>query len=135
MNSNLQKVYETYKNEKDFRILSHTVDPDTDSVGRIKRYADSLGLSSGNWYFLTGQKDSLYNAARISYLLDDPQNNNSTIEDQFLHTQYFALIDKSGRVRKIYDGLKKEEITELSSDIKDLLKEIPTPVDRNRNGH
>ena len=34
----------------------------------------------------------------------------SLIEDQFLHTQFFALVDKAGRVRKIYDGLKKEEI-------------------------
>lgn len=50
--------------------------------------------------FLTGKKDSLYNAARVSYLLDDPKNNAQNINEQFLHTQYFALVDKNGNVRK-----------------------------------
>ena len=123
MNTNMKKVYDEFKNEKDFLILSHTVDPETDSVGRMKRYADSLGADPQKWYFLTGRKDSLYKAARNSYLLDDPKNNNSAIEEQFIHTQFFALVDKTGQVRKIYDGLKKEELQELSADIKKLLNE------------
>jgi protein SCO1 len=129
MNDNMKKVYGQLKSEKDFFILSHTVDPDTDSVGRMKRYADSLGVDNGNWWFLTGRKDSLYNAARVSYLLDDPKNNNSKIEDQFIHTQFFALVDRAGRLRKIYDGLKKEEIEELMKDVPALLKEkAPAPT-------
>jgi len=62
-------------------------------------------------------------------LLDDPKNNVSNIEDQFLHTQFLALVDKSGRVRKIYDGLKKEELEQLKKDISGLLKE---PVEQKR---
>jgi len=123
MNSNLRKVYEIYKSEPGFCILSHTVDPGTDSVGRMKKYADSLGVDSRSWFFLTGRKDSLYYAARLSYLLDDPKNNSTNLEDQFIHTQFFALVDRSGQVRKIYDGLKKDEISALESDIGKLLKE------------
>jgi protein SCO1/2 len=123
MNRNMKKIYEAFKNEKNFLILSHTVDPETDSVGRLKRYADSLGVDAERWHFLTGAKDSLYNAARVSYLLDDPQNNSVDIENQFLHTQLFALVDKDGKVRKIYDGLKKDEISELAADVKKLLTE------------
>src|SRR6476620_11779443 len=73
MNINMKKVWEQLKNEKNFVILSHTVDPETDSVGRMKHYADSLGIS-GNWWFLTGSKADLYKAARVSYLLDDPKS-------------------------------------------------------------
>ena len=109
--------------QKDFCILSHTVDPETDTAGRMKRYADSIGVSTGNWLFLTGKKDSLYKAARMSYLLDDPKNGDDKIENQFIHTQFFALVDKSGRVRKIYDGLKKDELQELETDIPKLLNE------------
>lgn len=123
MNTNMKTVYENFKKEKDFLILSHTVDPGTDTVARIKRYSDSLGVSNSNWWFLTGKKDSLYYAARISYLLDDPKNGNAKIEDQFIHTQFFALVDRSGRVRKIYDGLKKEELQDLQNDIPKLLNE------------
>jgi protein SCO1/2 len=121
LNTNLLPVYEKYKNEPDFKILSHTVDPSTDSVGRLKLYADSLGAP--HWTFLTGTKDSLYLAARLSYLLDDPKNNFSPIDEQFIHTQFFALVDKNGYVRSIIDGLKKDEITEMEKEIDELLKE------------
>ena len=125
MNNNMKKLYNHFKDEKDFYILSHTVDPGTDTVARMKKYADSLGVSTGNWWFLTGRKDSLYQAARVSYLLDDPNNGHEKIEDQFIHTQFFALVDKNGRVRKIYDGLKKDELSELESDIPKLINEKP----------
>ena len=123
MNTNMKKIYEAYKDEPGFMILSHTVDPDNDNVARLKWYADSMQVNTKQWVFLTGRKDSLYKTARNSYLLDDPQNNLQNINDQFLHTQFFALVDRSGHVRKIYDGLKKEEIEELKKDIKRLLKE------------
>lgn len=123
LNTNMLKIYEAYKDEPGFMIVSHTVDPDNDNVTRLKWYADSMKVNTQRWVFLTGRKDSLYKTARNSYLLDDPQNNLQSINDQFLHTQYFALVDKSGRVRKIYDGLKKQEIEELKKDIKRLLKE------------
>src|SRR5579872_4880391 len=123
MNTNMKKVAQDYVNEPDFRILSYTVDPETDSVGRMKHYADSLGADPQKWYFLTGRKDSLYHLARTGYLLDDPKNNAMSISEQFLHTQFMALVDKSGRVRKIYDGLKKDELEEMEKDISTLLKE------------
>jgi len=123
MNTNMKKLWEQFKDEKGFLILSHTVDPETDTVARMKRYADSLGVSTGNWFFLTGKKDSLYRTARMSYLLDDPKNGNDKIENQFIHTQFFALVDKLGRVRKIYDGLKNDELAELEKDIPKLLHE------------
>src|SRR5215510_14977897 len=72
MNNNMKKVFEKYKNEKEFMILSHTCDPEYDSVAVLKRYSDSMGLASTNWLFLTGRKDSLYNMARVSYAIDDP---------------------------------------------------------------
>ena len=127
LNDNMKTIYEKYKNEPDFLILSHTCDPDTDSVARLKKYADSLKVDDNKWLFLTGSKENLYNAARVSYLLDDPKNNMENIKDQFLHTQFFALVDRNGKVRKkIYDGLKKNELRELEKDIAVLLKEPAT---------
>lgn len=123
LNTNMKDVFREYKDDRRFLILSHTVDPETDSVARLKRYADSLGADPKTWWFLTGRKDSLYSIARNSYLLDDPKNNEVSINDQFIHTQFFALVDKGGRVRKIYDGLKKDELGEMNKDIRALLGE------------
>lgn len=126
LNTNMKKIYEAYKDEPGFVIVSHTVDPARDNATRLKWYADSMHVDTQHWMFLTGSKDSLYRAARNSYLLDDPANNLQNINEQFLHTQFFALVDRYGRVRKIYDGLKKDELEELKKDIKKLLKEPNT---------
>jgi protein SCO1 len=123
LNRNMKRVYENFKGEKNFLILSHTVDPQTDSVGRLKNYADSLGAEVGQWWFLTGTKENLYKAARESYLLDDPQNNSVNINEQFLHTQFFALVDGKGRVRGIYDGLKEDDLQKMLKDTKRILAE------------
>jgi protein SCO1/2 len=123
MNNNMKMVYDKLKDEKDFLILSHTSMPVVDSVPQLKRFADSLGLNTDRWIFLTGRKDSLYNAARVSYTLDDPANNVKSLEDQFIHTQFWALVDRHGDVRKIYDGLKSSETEWLIRDARKLLKE------------
>jgi protein SCO1/2 len=123
MNRNMQSVYNELKSEKHFLILSHTVDPETDSVAQLKKHAESLGASPENWWFLTGTKENLYKTARESYLLDDPDNSTKNITEQFLHTQFFALVDKTGRVRGIYDGLKQDELKTMKGDIYKLLEE------------
>jgi protein SCO1/2 len=117
----MAKIHEQLKGEKDFLILSHTVDPDTDSVPTLKRYADSIGADPNKWWFLTGKKEDLYRTARESYILDDPKNSSKNISEQFLHTQFFCLVDRDGVVRGIYDGLKKEEVDQLVEDTKLLL--------------
>lgn len=123
MNNYLKTVYEEFKNEKDFLILSHTCDPETDSVAQLKHYSDSMKVDTKKWIFVTGRKDSLYNMARVSYTIDDPANNLKRIEDQFLHTQFWALVDKDGDVRKIYDGLKEAEVKELIRDVRKYLRD------------
>lgn len=124
MNSNMRKVYDHFINEKDFLILAHTSDPETDSAAQLKIFAKSLGVNTDRWIFLTGRKDSLYNMARVSYTIDDPANNLKDIDDDFLHTQFWALVDRKGDVRKIYDGLKTNEVNALIHDAEKLLKEV-----------
>ena len=124
LNTNMKEVYLQFKDEPEFQILSHTCNPETDSVPVLKHYADSLKVDTKKWIFLTGRKDSLYQMARGSYLLDDPKSNVEKIEDQFIHTQFFALVDRKGKIRgKIYDGLKTIEVQQLKRDISRLLKD------------
>jgi protein SCO1/2 len=124
MNSNMKTIYAAFKNEPNFMIVAHTCNPETDSAARLKVYADSMNIDTKKWVLLTGSKDSLYQIARSAYLLDDPKNNVEKIEDQFIHTQFFALVDKDGKVRgQVYDGLKQNELDRLKKDIKTLLAE------------
>ncbi len=147
MNANMRRVFDAFKDEPDFMIVSHTCMPEVDSVDRLKSYEakmitgtlikkqdgsykiegskDSMNvLHNPNWKFVTGKKDDLYKLARQGYMIDNGKPDSSQrIEDQFIHTQFFALVDKYGRVRAIYDGLIEEEILKLIKDIPALLKE------------
>ncbi|HEX7905672.1 MAG TPA: SCO family protein [Chitinophagaceae bacterium] len=121
MNRNMKKVYDAFKGEKEFLILSYTSMPEVDSAPVLKKYAASLGVDTKQWIFLTGRKDSLYNMARISYTIDDPLNNLKNIDDDFLHTQYWALVNKEGKVKKVYNGMKDREVKDLIKQVKRML--------------
>lgn len=126
MNFNLKGVYDKFKDNKDFAIISHSSMPETDTVGQLKAYEGKMlpddHDNPAKWYFVTGSKDSLYKMARQSYLLDNDKNNFENIRQAFIHTQFIALVDKKKRVRGIYDALKPDEIAQLEKDIEKLLK-------------
>jgi len=150
MNANMRRIFDAYEKEKDFIILSHTCMPETDSVPQMKAYENimingilirredgaykiekpqvsKLVQKNNKWLFLTGDKAALYKLARNGYLIDNGKPDSlQNISDQFIHTQFFALVDRNRRVRAIYDGLKETEIQKLLADIKELLKEKVT---------
>lgn len=121
MNNNLLSVYETYKDDPGFVILSHTVDPETDSVPVLKSYAEQMRVSGGNWQFLTGDKYALYKEARQDYLLSVEEGPDSDIGEDFIHTQYVSLLDKQRRIRGFYDATDSAAIQKLIKDIAILL--------------
>jgi protein SCO1/2 len=115
MNKNLEKVYQLFKNDADFLILSHTVDPETDSSEVLLNYAKMHGVNNQQWQFLTGSKQDLYTLARKGYLLSADEGNGGA--EDFIHTQNFALIDKNGHIRGYYDGTDSLEVKRLIIDI------------------
>ena len=121
MNNNLKPAYEALKNNPNVLFLSFTSDPSRDSAAVLKRYAESMQLNTNKWIFLTGDKDSLYKAARHSFKIDDPANFVENDAVDFLHTQFVALVNRKGEVVKIYDGLKPSELQEIEGDVKNLL--------------
>lgn len=121
MNTELTRVYKEFRSNDDFRILSHTVDPETDSVPQLLEHAKKYGVSDSRWLFLTGSKKDLYELARKSYLLNAEEGDGG--EEDFIHTQNFALIDKEKHIRGFYDGTDSVEVSRLITDIKTLMKE------------
>jgi protein SCO1/2 len=125
MNEQMQRVSEAFKNENDVRIFSFTVDPETDDIAQMKKYATSHQATSGKWHFLTGKKEDLYNLARKSFFVLKPAEaqNLGDAGSDFIHTNNFVLVDKQLRIRGYYDGTSEKEVNQLISDIKRLQKE------------
>ncbi len=121
MSTQLERVYKEYSNGNDFMILSHTVDPETDSVAQLLSYAKLHGATDKKWLFLTGDKKHLYEIARKGYLLNAEEGNGGA--EDFIHTQNFALMDKERHIRGFYDGTDSLEVNRLILDIKLLLAE------------
>ncbi len=121
MNSNLQKVYKRFADRNDVLLLSHTVDPEVDSVAALKAYASLMGVTDSRWLFVTGNKKELYEAARTSYLLNSDKGDGGA--DDFIHTQKFALIDKNQHIRGYYDGTDTLEVNRLITEMELLIQE------------
>jgi protein SCO1/2 len=124
MNDNMAKVYQAFRGQNDIAILSHTVDPETDTVEQLKRYSLKYEADASQWNFVTGDKQALYDMAINSYLVsaveDTTQKN---ILPDFIHSEKFVLIDKEKHIRGIYDGTNAGDVKKLIDDIIELRKE------------
>jgi len=45
MTTQMLKVYNKYKNSEDFKIISHSIDPNYDSVEILKSYSENIGIN------------------------------------------------------------------------------------------
>jgi protein SCO1 len=121
MSTQLERVYKEFRDNKDVMILSHTVNPEEDSVEVLMKYADLHKVNDKRWLFLTGDKKQLYEMARQSYLLNAEEGNGGA--EDFIHTQNFALVDKEKHLRGFYDGTDSMEVARLIQDVHLLLQE------------
>ncbi len=120
MNEQVHRVQEAFKDNPDIRFLSFTVDPESDSVEALAAYAKMMNADNSKWWFLTGQKDSIYNLAREGYLVPAAIGR---AENDFFHSQSLILIDKEKHMRGIYDGLEPAEVDTLIDEVKVLMHE------------
>lgn len=108
------------KNDSIVQFLSISIDPDTDSVPRLRAYADRYGVNHDTWWFLTGNKEEIYDFAlnEIKASIAD-----SEVDTAFIHTENFFLLDSSRVVRGWYNGFDSAKLAKLAGDIPLLMLE------------
>lgn len=121
MKTQMLRVYEATQDMPDVAILSHTIDPEHDTVALLHDFADRLGVSSSKWHFVTGEQDNIYDIAQTSYFATAMVD--KTEPDGFIHSGAFLLIDKNRRIRGKYDGTVEEDVDRLIKDIERLRRE------------
>ncbi|BDS08141.1 hypothetical protein NT6N_31810 [Oceaniferula spumae] len=62
----LKTLYNKFKDHPDFQVVCITVDPAKDKVAEMKSYAEALGADSSDWWFLTGDPETLK-----TYMVDE----------------------------------------------------------------
>lgn len=121
MTKQMYNVYLPFATDSRVSFVSHTIDPENDSIPRLKKYAIDLGVSTAKWHFLTGNQDSILKLAEQSYF--STAYPDSVAPGGFTHSGGLLLVDKNRHIRGVYNGTRAEEADRLIKDIQILLKE------------
>jgi protein SCO1/2 len=107
------------------KFVSLTADPENDSPTVLESYSKRYGADPGRWWFLTGPKSDVYHTAiaGLGFTVVENSVPNPKLEDLFIHSNFFALVDKSGRLRAVVQGERAVAEAELLRKIDQLLKE------------
>jgi protein SCO1 len=122
MTDNLKIVNDSLKKHSDIVLLSYSVTPWIDTPTVLKRYKAKNEITNPDWHFLTGSKSDIYRLARKSYFAEEDIGF-SKDSTEFLHTEHFILVDKTKRIRGIYNGTLTLEMQQMLDDIKNLEEE------------
>lgn len=109
------------KQDSSIQFISISVDPEHDSLLRLRTYADKLGVNHDKWYFMTGSKDQIYHYARTELELKVPSK--PATGTDFIHPEQFVLIDKYRNIRGYYNGLDSDKVRLCAEDVAYLLVE------------
>ena len=112
-------VNDSLANDPNIVFLSYSVTPWIDKPYKLKKYMARNEIVHLNWQFLTGNKADIYKLARQSYFAEEDIGF-SKDSTEFLHTEHFILVDKTKRIRGIYNGTLTLEMQQLVDDIKTL---------------
>jgi protein SCO1/2 len=112
------------------QILSHTVNPENDSVPVLKAYSEMVHADTKMWNFVTGDKKQLYDIARNGYLVNAMEGDGGP--NDFIHSEQLILVDKEKHIRGIYDGTNIKEVNDLVNDIKTLIAEYTIKESKNK---
>jgi protein SCO1 len=122
MMEKMKSIQKQFAKDSNIVFLSFSVTPWKDSVSVLKAYAQTNEIRSANWHLLTGPKSEIYNLARRSYFAEE-QLGFSKDSTNFLHTEHVLLVDRSKRIRGIYNGTLSLDMEQLGKDIVLLLED------------
>ncbi len=115
MSDQLERVQNAFIKDDQVRIISHTINPEHDSVQVLADYAKKYNADPTKWWFVTGSKEAINSIAQQGYYVEAAQGKNP---DDFFHSQQLILVDKDKHIRGFYDGLDAPSVDTLIDEIK-----------------
>lgn len=123
MTKNMKRLAESIHNGKrvgdrtntKVHFLSFSIDPERDSVERLKYWADRFQVNPEQWWLLTGPRKTIYDFAINELRLGTVDGQG--VDTSFMHSDRFVLIDSNRYVRGYYKGLDSASLAKLSEDL------------------
>ncbi|MCB0409020.1 MAG: SCO family protein [Flavobacteriales bacterium] len=119
MTTNMAYIQNKFKDRKDLRFLSITVNPEYDTEAVLAEHAKKVHADTKTWDFLTGEKDKIYDVAFNGFFVSAQRD--SIAPGGFLHSGMLILLDKNAHIRGYFDGTTHKVIKEQLTDAIDIL--------------
>jgi protein SCO1 len=119
----LQKILS--ERDIDARLVSISVDPANDTPEALREYAKRYAADPDRWWFLTGERDALYELIGKGFLLSVAERTPGAVDDGgelITHSDRFVLVDRQARIRGYYHGTESESVRRLLEDIEGLVE-------------
>ncbi len=119
----MARLQQDFREDKDVRFVSISVDPERDTPELLSRYAGRYKADLDRWLFLTGKKGDIRRLAQGGFHLSavqlgEDEHNNKI--GPILHSSRFVLVDHQARVRGHYDSGDPAALQLLRRDLREL---------------
>ena len=107
------------------RLISLTADPSYDSPVILRQYGERYGADADRWWFLTGPKSEVYRLAEKDLLFSvmDTGDTNPRLEDRFIHSGAFVVLDRKVRMRAVVQGDEPDTVDRIITNVRTLKRE------------
>ncbi len=106
MAAELLKIQKTIRNDSalngKLRLVSFSLDPGTDTQGRLAEYSSRQGIDSSCWSFLRGERQEIASLCEAGFGLSAGGGLTATGSPGVTHSDRFVLVDSEGRRRGSY---------------------------------
>lgn len=106
--------------ENDYDVILITLDPEVDTVDRIKQYKNQFDITAGNWLFLRGtveQTEEVTNQFKMVFQKDR--------DGQIVHGTTMYVLDDENQIRAVHDmntGQAAVNVEQIAEHIETLIK-------------
>lgn len=109
------KILQDRLKDLDIRLVSFTVDPDTDTPEVLRQYAKGLGADPERWWFLTGDKATIYGLIRRSFKMpvQELQGEDRVPGFEIVHSINIMHVDAAGMVVGKYNAANDVDMAKL----------------------
>lgn len=116
----VQQSLKKYK--QDFNIIAFSIDPDRDTLPKLRLYAEKYNVDLDNWHFIRGDEELIYEIGKKGFYLGMSKDKNEP--GGFLHSEKMVLVDKDAHIRGYYAGTDAGEVKNLIKDLRLLIEEV-----------
>lgn len=99
------------------RLVTFTVDPNSDTPDRLAAYASRWNADPRVWTFATGSLTDVQHVVADGFKIAFGKVDNGAGAFEMMHGNYFVLVDGQMRIRGYYSSDQVEEMSHLMHDV------------------